>query len=234
MIAGKHPAIVSKDNFLKINDKSKKHRYGIKLSNDNKNLPLRRFVISAQHKVPMTGYLVRKKGLHYYKTNIVGAKENVSAKLMHQQFKDLLQSFDFGSTKLKEPLKDVMLSVFTENYHESIEQIDTNKGLLIDIEVKLDKLEEKFILDQISKDQYDKFRLKFNSEKEDIHTNIKELGFDLSNLQKALELVVDISPKLHYTWDSGNLETKRSIQKMLFPNGILGRDRTGTPERTGF
>ena len=44
--------------------------------------------------------------------------------------------------------------------------------------------------------------------------------FDLSNLEKAIEKALNYSLKLSDMWVSGDLEQKRKLQRMVFPDGI--------------
>ena len=44
--------------------------------------------------------------------------------------------------------------------------------------------------------------------------------FNSSNLKKAIDKAVDFALNLASLWSSGNVEVKRTIQYMLFPEGI--------------
>ena len=46
-------------------------------------------------------------------------------------------------------------------------------------------------------------------------------GFNLTTLEKVIDLSLKYSLKLAEFRDSGDLEVKRGIQKMVFPDGIL-------------
>ena len=59
----------------------------------------------------------------------------------------------------------------------------------------------------------------------------KKVGFDLSNLEKALDIALKKAPKLSSMWTNGNLAEKRKIQKMVFPDGIE-YDRKNNEYRT--
>ena len=48
----------------------------------------------------------------------------------------------------------------------------------------------------------------------------EKVGFNLSNLEKALEIALNKAPELPSMWAKGNLKEKRKIQKMVFPDGI--------------
>ena len=68
--------------------------------------------------------------------------------------------------------------------------------------------------------QYEKFKAILTQEKNEKLKFTEKVGFDLSNLEKALEIVLNKAPKLSSMWENGNLAEKRKIQKMVFPDGI--------------
>lgn len=95
-IEGKHELLISKTTFLKVNDLLQQNNHGYKQNLEDENLPLRHFIKSAVCKTPYTGYVVKKKDLYYYKNNRKGSKENRSAKLMHQKFKEYLCNYQLN------------------------------------------------------------------------------------------------------------------------------------------
>jgi site-specific DNA recombinase len=68
--------------------------------------------------------------------------------------------------------------------------------------------------------QYEKFKSMLTQEKNEKLKFTEKVGFDLSNLEKAVEIVLNKAPKLSSMWENGNLAEKRKIQKMVFPDGI--------------
>ena len=76
------------------------------------------------------------------------------------------------------------------------------------------------MFEEISKEQYDKFRLKLEKEKREIESISEKSGVKSSNLQKAIEKAIDYALNLPLLWQSGDVETKRKLQYMLFPEGI--------------
>ena len=220
IVKGKHPIIVSKEDFLKTNDLLNTRGYGEKLNKDNENLPLKQFVKSATCKTPFTGYLAKKKGLYYYKNNRPGSKENRSAKKMHQMFIELISQYQLSDDKLKPLIKDVMLNTFKKQQKETFEEIEINKKAINSIDKKLERLEERFVFEEINKAQYQKFKSKLTLEKNEKLKFSEKVGFNLSNLKKALDIALNYAPKLSSLWTNGNLNEKRKIQKMIFPEGI--------------
>ena len=54
-----------------------------------------------------------------------------------------------------------------------------------------------------------------------IRQEIENSGFNLSNLDLAIENALEDALNLPSLWASGDLNEKRRIQKMLFPQGIM-------------
>ncbi|UPT69040.1 MAG: recombinase family protein [Sphingobacteriales bacterium JAD_PAG50586_3] len=102
VVKGKHPAIIDEETFLEANQVKKLEGYTSKKANDY--LPLKGFVKDAGSGIPFTGYLVKKKGLYYYKVNKVGLKINRSSQIMHDKFTELLNEYTINP-KLIAPLE---------------------------------------------------------------------------------------------------------------------------------
>jgi site-specific DNA recombinase len=221
IINGKQEKLISHDLFLKVQEALNKRGYGEKLNKNAEELPLKQFVKSSNCKTALTGYLAKKKNLWYYKTNRTGAKENKSAKVMHQQFSKLLSGFQIEEEKYLAPTKSMLLNAFKLANEEATQESDVQKSKLKELKTKLDRLEERFVFEEINRDQYEKFKLKLDEDVDRIEKIIAENDFDLSNLEKGLDIALNYSLKLPSLWEDGNLKTKKSIQNMLFPDGIL-------------
>lgn len=220
VIKGKQESLVSKEMFLSIHGLLKSQVSGTKYNAEDKHLPLKLFIKSAVCGTPYTGYIVRKKGLFYYKNRRKGSKENRSAKKLHLLFERFLENFQIKDKKLIAPLKEIVTQTLLEMNKEHIEESKRLKTQLEDIHKKIDRLEERFVFEEISKDQYDKFRLKLEKEKREIESISEKSGIKSSNLQKAIEKAIDYALNLPLLWQSGDVETKRKLQYMLFPEGI--------------
>ena len=159
--------------------------------------------------------------MYYYKNNRIGAKENRSAKLLHDKFIALLGTYTLCDKKYKQPIHDIMLQVFKKEQAEQLENIELNNKLISDLSTKIDRLEERYVFEEINKLQYDKFKFKLSQEKKEKEQFITKTGFNLSNLEKAIEISLNYSLNLSTMWSSGELTDKRKIQNMVFPDGIL-------------
>ena len=76
------------------------------------------------------------------------------------------------------------------------------------------------MFEEINKTQYDKFKAKLEQEKEQLLSEYEKEGIQLSNLEKAIEKALNYSFKLSDMWVYGDLEQKRKLQRMVFPEGI--------------
>ena len=219
-IEGIHPPIVSREVFLKVNKLLEKTSHGGKHSKDDENLPLKRFVLSDSCETPLTGYLVRKKGLYYYKNNRIGSKENISAKKMHERFSMLLEDYQLTDTSLLKPMKQILIEGFVELHKESLNTAIELEKKVSEIEGNIDTIEKRFALGKIDESIYNKFHSEFTQELASIQREIEKTRFNLSNLEKSIEDALNYAVNLPKMWVKGNLEEKRRIQKLVFPKGI--------------
>ena len=109
IIKGKHKPIVSRKDFLKINSENSSQLKEYKTDNDQ--LPLKQFIYCEKCNTPLTGYLVKQKGLYYYKCRTKGCGCNKSAKQLHEQFEYELSSYQVDS-KYVDIIKEVMIYTY--------------------------------------------------------------------------------------------------------------------------
>ena len=217
IVEGKHPALVSKEIFLKVNKLNKTEGY--KWKKDDENFPLKQFLKCAKCGKPYTGYLVKKKGLYYYKCNDNKCYCNRSAKILHNNFIDLLNNNS----------ADVSHDAF---YRKALEYIynkeaasgntirETLSLKLTELREKLDKVEERFAYAEIDRDIYKKISEKLKAKIGETEGYIENAAIKLSNPEKTIAFIVNLSSKLHTTWALGDYMQRQNIQKLLFPEGL--------------
>ena len=140
---------------------------------------------------------------------------------MHEKFIELLNNYQLADDKYVAPMKEIMYHTFKTEHESRILETTVQQKRIVEISKKLERLEERFVFEEISKAQYDKFKQKLEADKFEMEENLYKDGFNLSNLEKAIDLSLKYSLKLPELWSSGDLKVKRSIQKMVFPEGIL-------------
>ena len=221
LVEGKHEAIISKEVFLKVNGILSERKQGYKTDKEGDSVPLRRFLVCDHCGENMTGYMVKAKSIWYYKCRTKGCSNNKSAKMLHSAFIDLLQPYSLKlSDSLKQLFKRQMLITLNNQMDTKLEEQALLGKNLSEINSKLDRLEERFILEEITKEQFVKFSEKFKAERSEILTLMEKTQIKVSNLENAVEKLVEISSNLPSLWSSSDSVGKQKLQKFIFPKGI--------------
>ena len=237
VIEAKHPAIISKKDFAYINNIKQEQRNHPTLHRfDNENLPLKRFLRCSKCNIPMTGFEVKVKGLFYYKCRTKKCSNTLGAKKLHQVIENTLSLFHIPKEE-KEVFKDQMMITYMELTKDHVQEQAPLKKTLNELNARLETIEERFVIGEISSEQYEKYRAKFTTEKEALENKIENLEISSSNLENAIEYVVDFCEKPAFLWSEGTLEEKKQFQSFVFPEGILYNkeiDRVQTPRINSF
>jgi site-specific DNA recombinase len=176
----------------------------------------------------LTGYEVKKKGLHYYKCqkcNGVSINAESSTKMKtkgaHQMFIELLDSFRLDDQYIQ-PFILQLKKTFVSMKKEEFENRDMVAKKLKVLEADLDTLDERFAYGRFDDDAlYHRLHVKKQGEIDHIKEQLKDSDFELSNLDLYIEKSIEISQNIHKYWQLGSLDEKRKIQKMVFPEGIV-------------
>ncbi len=218
VVRGKHPALIDEALFLRANEAN--HTDSYKISKANDNLPLKVFVKDADSGAPFTGYLVKKKGLYYYKVNKVGIKINRSIHIMHSKFKELLSNYTIDSTHI-EPL-EIQLRCTWENLTE------TNTSEKKALSLKLNGVEEEFYnirkrhaIGTISLDVYEQFSQEIKENREAILKQLAILDEELSNPKELIHFICKLASNLAPIWEFGDYYQKQVFQNTMFPKGLV-------------
>ena len=220
VVQGKHQAIVSKNIFLKVNGIQASNNQNYTHNKENENLPLKGFAKCKSCKSPLTGFLVKRKGIYYYKCKTTGCSCNKNSNALHDQFESILNTFEIDQ-KWIAPIKKQLKFVFEHYFKSQKNEIAGLKAALKTIEVKLDKIEERYVIGEIETTLYQKFSRKFTSEKDEIEKEIKSNSLKSSNLDIYVNHCMKLFSNLNKLWKLSDYNQKQRLQKLLFPNGIL-------------
>ena len=220
VLEGKHEPLVSRELFLSVNGVLASNHQKYHHQKENNELPLTRFIKCADCGTSFVGYIVKKKGLYYYKCNKIGCKCNKSAKELHSKFKDLLSTFIFDE-RLLPLLKDQLEETFIELNNSNDDNTKAQEKQLKELAERIEKLEERFILNEIDRELYEKFATKYKAERNEIQQQMKDSGFGISNLPEFLNMALSIASKINITWELADYAMREKLQYALFPEGIL-------------
>jgi site-specific DNA recombinase len=206
---------------LNANNISKNYAHHQKLHfKQYNNIPLKVFMKCDACGEPYTGYIVKAKKLYYYKCRKTGCACNKSAKQMHELFETFLEQFNIDKDLIPIVQKQ-LLYLFDSLNKDGTQDLISYKSALTSINAKIDTIEEKhFVLNEMSKETFEKFHKKYIEEKHQIQNQITKNTGSISNPENYLQSVLEFSAKLNTAWSSSEVSTKEKIQKLIFPEGI--------------
>jgi site-specific DNA recombinase len=234
VVEGVHEKMISKETFLKVNEivSSSKH-FGVPHKAEDINLPLKVFVKCSDCNQPFTGYIVKKKKLYYYKCRTKGCKCNKSAKEMHLLFDTEIEKYE-----VKEDLTEAVKIELESTYHElnkdSVDKEQILKARISELNKDIETLEEKhFIKEEMPKESYERFKVKYAKEFEKIRKELSTCGISISNLKEMISEAVELCVNLRQLWREGGIALKEGLQNLMFPSGLVYDKKNGvfrTPE----
>ena len=95
------------------------------------------------------------------------------------------------------------------------------KNRIEELKRKQDGLDRKYAFDDLDKDLYTRFKKETVAELRNIELKLEDFQIRISNLDKKVKDLVQFFGKLNEIWGSGDYETKISVQKLIFPKGIV-------------
>lgn len=211
--------LVSKETFLQANNVLKQNYTTYNHHKEDINIPLRRFVACGRCKTMWTGYVVKRKGIYYYKCNTKGCKCNMSATKMHKQFVDELAKYQIQDRHI-EPLKKQLELTFEYLNQSLFTQKAELQKRRQDVQAKIYRAEEKYIEENLDSETYMRYKQKCEDELTEIGKEEQLLHEPLSNSKKLIDFSVEICRNLSEMWASSGLTDKMKLQKMMFPDGV--------------
>jgi site-specific DNA recombinase len=223
LIEGKHEKMISHELFLQVNRirADAKGKYGVTHEKERKDIPLKAFVKCNKCGRPYTGFIVKAKGLYYYKCQTIGCCCNKRAEQLNNLFADYLTTYSI-KPHLLAPLADELNYIFKRHNESQFEQETILKANLAEVQNKIDTIEEKYYINgEMPRDTYDKLSSKLFEQKKEILETLGNSTEGESNLKKCFHALMSVAPKLSTGWVSREISTKEKLQKVVFPKGII-------------
>ncbi len=228
MIKGKQPPLIDEETFMKANNVAKLNpRAGIARKQKADQLPLKVFAKDAISLSPFTGYLHKQKNIYYYKARVQGACVNVGAKRLNDLFLEELKKYEFSKQE-KAKLIDSITLMFRDALNDKQENKGLNNKRISELQNILSQLEERFILGEITKEQFQKFNDKFKSEKLILEDENSKAAILSSNLEKAIKKAIAIAQNISRMWLLADFDEKQKLQYLIFPEGIMYKKENNT------
>jgi site-specific DNA recombinase len=222
VVEGKHEKLISKELFLKINNTPTKNPKG-KHATEFDEISLKVFVKCGCCGTPFAGYLVRARGIWYYKCNKIGCKLNRNADELNERFEEMLSHF-YIPEKFVEPIKDEFRKRVLNGEKDNEETEQILKTRLAEIESKIIVLNEKYLFDKtgsVEPELYAQYKGELVGEKKRIQTEIENLSLNLSNIESGINKYCNLVMKVPHLWRDSDYKGKLELQNILFPQGIF-------------
>ncbi len=234
VVPGNHEALISQEVFLKVNELLKVNPQGYNFKIENDAIPMKNFIKCDQCGSSMPGYIVKKKNLWYYKCRTVGCCNNKNAKQIHNKFLTLLEPFRLTLTDQSNQLvRQEMLNTLSHHLEQRQADEQLIRSRLQEVNNRILRIEERFILEEITKDQYLKFTEKFKEERTEINRELEKCNVKVSNLEKSIDKLLVFTANLPSLWTSSDYSVKTMLQNLVFPKGMTYNKKTDqcrTPE----
>ena len=225
LIEGKHPKLIDLKTFLAAQDVLNNNPFvGVAKVFRHDEVPLKIFVKDEVSGKPFTGYTTR--GNWYYKTKDAAIPVNVSSKQLNGLFVNLLSKYEYNPT-LKKKFEAILTSELKNRLSEKASDKTLLKKKIAEKQSLLEKVELKYISDQITEDIYKKHAQQLRDEIGELSKGIDSTTLSSSNIDKIVENCLSISQNLSQAWISADYEKKQHLQKMVFPEGIMYNKQNG-------
>ena len=135
-------------------------------------------------------------------------------------FIELLESYRLDE-QLIQPFILQLNKTFAGMNEEAIENRVVISKRIMKLESELDTLDERFAFGVFNDEAlYQRLRQKKQSEIDQSKEQFQDSELEISNLEFYIEKSLEISQNIHNFWQLGDLDDKRKIQKLVFPEGI--------------
>ena len=231
LIEGRQEKLISKEVFLGANYALKVKRKEFKQKPLNDSLPLKHFFRCDTCGNYLRGYIVKKKLIYYYKCANGKCSCNKSAKELHARFTDTLNHYTIDEGSIP-ALQERMEAIFEEANQSHAEEFAFLEERYNGVTRKIERLEERFMEEEIDKAFFEKFSSKLKEEKRQMEAEMDKQPLKKSNLNKYIDFALSTACNLSSLWENGDYEMKQKLQFMLFPEGIY-YNKKNDESRTG-
>ena len=219
-VEGIHEKLISREVFLRVNKiYQQSSTAGYSQKEENQDIPLKRFLHCNQCKEPMQGYIAKKWNIPYYKCNTKGCKNNRNANHIHNHFITTLQDYTIDSS-LEPILKDQLTQTLQHLLQGQEETNNALKKKKEELNQKIERLEERFVLEEITAELYHKYLPKLQEEQIKIDTELEQTKKGLSKQEEMVDKIVELAQNLPKLWEQSNYYNKQKLQYLVFPKGM--------------
>ena len=221
VLKGNHKGIISKNEFLALNDQLNARYTDRKKVNKTSipEVPLKGHLKCAKCSTNLTAYLVRAKNLWYYKCNTIGCKQNLSAIKIHQHWESTLTDLQLHP-KFIAPVAVNFIRTLKQEKEKHDNDIQIIKKQAKQYKEEINTLEYRYALGKISEDIYQRVLNEIKQKLRPLQVEMTKGVFQLSNQEKMVIGAVENLCNLLEVWKKQDLQGKKLLISTLYPTGI--------------
>lgn len=221
VVEGIQEKAVTREVFLQVNNILAQNTQGYSLNPKNDDAPLKMFLRCDTCGKHLRAYKSKKIQKYYYKCSTKGCGCNKRADELHARFKTYLQELTLNVNKdTAEILRREMVAIYQEANKDKETTITDFDRQLAEADKKITRLEERYIMEEIDREMFIRFKEKFVAERDEIVRNLSNHSTGVSNLEKSIKAALNYALKLAPAWDLGDYADKQRIQNLIFPDGV--------------
>ena len=189
-------------------------------------LPLTHYVRCGVDGTPLTSYVKKKKlktrelEFGYYKCNQQGCNTNISAKEMHEKYEALLLRYDMPEAMLYD-FKAIINKMIDSYANVSAEETATLKRHITETNKTIKDIKLRYACGKIDEDAYTVAIQEYSNRKDILMLELDKWQMNLSNQSAKIPVVIATASKIGTLWKKADLETKKKIQNLVFPDGVF-------------
>ena len=155
---------------------------------------------------------------------------------MHEKYEVLLNRYS-----VPEELLSNFASLIKESFRKVSDELVSQRTLLkkrmTEIDNDIKNVRVRYATGKIDEETYETAMMEFNNRKDLVILELDKCNLNLSNYEKQIPMVIATASNISGLWHNANLENKRKIQNLVFPNGIFWDKQIGdyrTISKNGF
>ncbi|WP_242929033.1 recombinase family protein [Pontibacter vulgaris] len=219
VVEGQHEPLITRQLFLKVNGLQAQNAHSYTQVKEDEELPLRHHIKCGSCRKPLTGYEMKKKGIHYYKCNTIGCKLNRNANKLHNLYEGFLAELEVDPRYLPK-LAEIMEETYYKLNGESRKEEKRLHTQHTELKKRLDTLERRYAFGEIEKDIFTKYSIELKTELLEIEQNLEKCVPALSNPKEFIKMGLEKAVTISQSWSKSNVQPRKQLQAMLFPEGV--------------
>ncbi len=163
--------------------------------------------------------LLLKNWILSYKTRGQEEPVNEKASIINKLFMEELDKYKIEAAHIA-IIEAQVKEIVSQKLNDKLQEDVSAKRKITELTDKIESLEERFINQELTKELYDKYRLKYQDEKKQLEEENIKGDFKSSNLEKAIKNSLEILLDPLQLWVSCDYDDKQRLQYLLFPEGM--------------